>query len=355
MQISECRKSACVIYLFTGSLNVVLPTLSQLSLLPPKSANTTLPTLGQLSTELRHFENWYLLGLQLNISKDTLDSIEKTHDTQVMQCVEMIQYWISNCKNPTWEALHRALMNIGESVLAAEIAGKYNIQPIITREEKSPAQSYDTKQGNYDFLSSSTTEEKLPALMHSSSKEKSESSSSTELLTLQQIVRQEQRRVISYFAIIMDRITDILGSLVKPEKLLRFLRFHCHPLNPEIPYIDQHILQCTSSVSEIMECLVPDYINYMNTELLELIIERFECKEAQSLLQQYHDRYPRLLQDMPNPVSDEILEMTRHKSLRAMCESDLDSTRAVDIKRIQTAIESATGQFVTLAQQHSEG
>ena len=284
-----------------------------------------------------------------------MDSIEKTHDTQVMQCIEMIQYWISNCKNPTWEALHGALRNIGESVLATEIAGKYNIWPIITREEKSPARS----SGYFDFLPSSTTEEKLPALMHSSSKEKSESSSSTKVLKPQQIVRQEQRRVISYFAVIMDRITDILESLVKPEKLLRFLRFHCHPLNPEILYIDQHILQCTGSVSEIMECLVPDYINYMNTELLEVIIERFECKEAQSLLQQYHDWYStnRLLQDMPNPVSDERLDMTRRKRLRTMCESDFDSTRAVDIKRNQTAVESATGidhQFVT-SSQHNEG
>ena len=156
----------------------------------------------------------------------------------------------------------------------------------------------------------------------------------------------------------MGRITNILESLVKPEKLLQFLRFHCHPMNPEILYIDQDILQCTGGVSEIMKCLVPDYINYRNTELLEVIIERFECKEAQRLLQQYHDGYPtnRLLQDMPNPVSDEKLNMTRRKRLKPMCESDFDSTRAVDVKRIQTAIESAFGidhQVVTPAQ-HNE-
>ena len=326
MQVPESRKSACVIYLFTESLNDVLPTLSQLSLLPPKSANATLPTLGQLSTELRHFENWYLLGIQLAVSKDTLDSIEKTHDTQVRRCFEMIHHWISNCYNPTWKAVHDALRKIGESVLAAEIAGKYNVRPIITREEKSPAQS--------------------------------ESSASTKLLKPQQSVCQEQWRVIGYFAVIMGRITNILESLVKPEKLLRLLRFHCHPVNPEVLYIDQDILQCTGGVSEIMNRLVPDYINYMNTELLEVIIERFECKEAQSLLQQYHNRYStRLLQDMPNPVSDERLDMTRRKRLRPMCESDFDSTRAVNIKRIQTAIESATGidhQFVTPSQ-HNEG
>ena len=138
MQVPESRKSACVIYLFTESLNDVLPTLSQLSLLPPKSANATLPTLGQLSTELRHFENWYLLGIQLAVSKDTLDSIEKTHDTQVRRCFEMIHQWISNCYNPTWKAVHDALRKIGESVLAAEIAGKYStISGLLSPEKKS--------------------------------------------------------------------------------------------------------------------------------------------------------------------------------------------------------------------------
>ena len=63
------------------------------------------------------------------------------------------------------------------------------------------------------------------------------------------------------------------------------------------------MLQNTKSVSEVMKCLVPEYINYMETGLLEDIIERFECKEAQTLLQQYRDGYPinRLLRDMPDP------------------------------------------------------
>ena len=126
-----------------------------------------------------------------------------------------------------------------------------------------------------------------------------------------------------------------------------------------MPYIDEHILQRTSSVSEVMECLVPEYINYMETGLLEAIIERFECKEAQSLLQEYYDRYPinRLLTDMPNPVSDERLDLTRRKRLRTKCDDDFDSAVASDVKRIQKAIEDATGidhQFVIPAQ-HSDG
>ena len=109
------------------------------SLLPPKTVDASIPTLSQLSAELRDFENWYLLGLQLNISKNTLDSIEKLPNTKVRQCIEMIQHWINKCQNPQWGTVHEALRNIGESVLAAEIAEKYHVQSSRTSDEKSLA------------------------------------------------------------------------------------------------------------------------------------------------------------------------------------------------------------------------
>ena len=81
------------------------------SVLPPKNVNTSLPTPNELCTELRDFKKWYLLGLKLDISKDTLDFIEKMHDNADRQCLEMFQHWISRSKNPTLEALHEALKN----------------------------------------------------------------------------------------------------------------------------------------------------------------------------------------------------------------------------------------------------
>ena len=287
-------------------------------------ADSSTPTLGQLSAELRDFENWYLLGLLLNVSKDALDSIEKSHDTNIKRCIEMLQCWIINCKDPTWEAVQEALRNIGESALAAAITRKYDIRP--------SSASIRGEEMSLVHMSSGTLKSRLFA--------------------------RERRRICSSFATAMDRITEIVEAVVKPEKLLRFLRFYCHPLYPEMLYIDRKILQCTS-VSEVMESLVPDYINYMNTGLLEDIIERFECKEAQSLLQQYHDHYPsnRLLRDMPKPVPDEKLDLTRRERLRAKCDGNFDSARATDVQGVQTSIENATGidhHFVTPAQ-HNEG
>ena len=306
--------------------------------MPPKNVNTSLPAPNELCTELRDFKKWYLLGLKLDISKDTLDFIEKMHDTADRQCLEMLQHWISKSKKPTIEALHEALRNIGESVIAEEMAGKYNIRPSISREENSPAQSSEHPSNRGEQMSELSS-----------------------TLKPRRLISREERRIICYFTIVIDRITEKIETAVNLEKLLRFLRFHYHLLNPEMPYIDEHILQRTRNVSEVIECLVPEYINYMNTELLEAIIERFECKELQSLLQEYHDRYPinRLLTNMPNPISDERLDQTRRKRLRVECNGDIvfDSARASDVKRIQTAIEDATGidhQFVTHAQ-HNEG
>ena len=324
-------------------------------LLPRKSTSTNPPTLSQLSAELKDFGNWYLLGLQLNISKDTLDSIEKLHETKMRQCIEMIEPWVSNLENPKWETVHEALRIIGESVLAARIADKYDVRPSCRGEEKSLAPKSE-QSGEEMSLA--------PRLEHpiSSCEERlliPKSSDAAVEVKSRVIISREQKRICSYFATVMDRITEILKALLKLEALLQFLHFHCHPLNPEMLYVDQHILHHTVSVSDVMKSLVPDYINYMDTVLLEAIVERFEVKEAQKLLQEYHDRYPHLrqLSDMPDPVPDERLDLTRRKRLRATCDLDFDSARANDVKRIRKSIEDSTGidhRFVTPAQ-HSEG
>ena len=94
----------------------------------------------------------------------------------------------------------------------------------------------------------------------------------------------------------------------------------------------------------------------METGLLEAIVK---VEEAQRLLQECHDRYPHLrqLSDMPDPVPDERLDLTRRKRLRAKYDGDLKSARADDVKRIWMSIEASTGidhRLVTPAQ-YSEG
>ena len=298
---------------------------------PKSAADTSPPTLDQLSAELKDFEKWYLLGLQLKINKDTLDSIEKSHDTKGRQCVEMLQHWINSLDNPKWETVHEALRNVGESVIAAKIEKKYHVQPSSTNEKK---------------LS-------MPYSKHPSNSEKISAAKSKPIIT------REQWRISTYFGTVLDVIIQILKKKVKLGELVQFLCLQCHPLNPEVLYVDKRILQLTSSVSKVMQSLVPEYINYMETGLLEAIIERFKVKKAQKLLQEYHNHYPHLRQltDMPDPILDERLDQTRRQKLRAKCDGDFDSARACDVRRVQSSIEGATGidhRFVTPAQ-HSEG
>ena len=125
--------------------------------MPPKNVNTSLPTPIELCAKLKDFKKWYLLGLNLDISKDTLDFIEKMHDTADRQCLEMFQHWICKSKNPTLEALHEAFKNIGESVIAEELADKYNIRPSISREENLPAQISERPSNRGENMSESSS------------------------------------------------------------------------------------------------------------------------------------------------------------------------------------------------------
>ena len=195
--------------------------------MPRKSADTSPPTLDQLSVELKDINNWYLLGLQLNISKDILDSIEKTHDTKVRRCVETVQHWINNSSNPKWETVHEALRNIGESVIAARIAKKYHVQ--------------------------SSSEGTLSVQGHSVCIEEVKSKA---------IITREQWRISTYFAAVLFRIIKILEEVVKPEDLVQFLRLQCHPLYPEALYVDRKILKPTSHSSCRSEASGTESANY---------------------------------------------------------------------------------------------
>jgi len=274
---------------------------------------------------------------------------------EMQKCNEMIKHWINNSKNPAWETVHEALRNIGESVRAATIADKYDIRPCCSSEEKSLLPK--SEQSGEETLLAARSEH--PNSSYEGRLLSPNSSDAAMVIQSKVIISQEQKRICSYFAAVLDRIIEILGKLVTLEKLLRFLRLHSHPLNPERLYFDWHKLHHNSSVSEVMESLVPDYINYMDTALLEAIIERFEVKKAQKLLQEYHNRYPHLrpLSDMPDPISGERLDLTKRKRLRAKCNGDYDSARANDVKKVKISIEGATGidhRFVTFAQ-HNEG
>ena len=67
---------------------------------------------------------WYDLGLELDISPDTLDAIEVANGQNPDRCFRaMLTKWLREHERPTWRALAEALRSpsVGQSNLAEEI------------------------------------------------------------------------------------------------------------------------------------------------------------------------------------------------------------------------------------------
>ena len=78
------------------------------------------PTLRDLS--LISVPNWYLLGLQLGISGDKLDMIEKNYSRDNHMCkVKMFGTWLRVDTSATYRKLARALVAVGNRTIAEAV------------------------------------------------------------------------------------------------------------------------------------------------------------------------------------------------------------------------------------------
>ena len=75
------------------------------------------PTLRDVS--LLPVPNWYLLGLQLGVSGDELDMIERNYPRDNDLCkVKMFGAWLRMDTSATYEKLARALVTLGKRNIA---------------------------------------------------------------------------------------------------------------------------------------------------------------------------------------------------------------------------------------------
>ena len=78
------------------------------------------PTLRDLS--LISVPNWYLLGLQLGVSGDKLDMIEKNYSRNNHMCkVKMFGTWLRLDTSATYGKLTRALIAVGNRTIAETV------------------------------------------------------------------------------------------------------------------------------------------------------------------------------------------------------------------------------------------
>ena len=75
------------------------------------------PSLRDLS--LLPVPNWYLLGLQLGVSADELDVIERNYPRDNHMCkLKMFGTWLRMDTSATYERLARALVTVGKRNVA---------------------------------------------------------------------------------------------------------------------------------------------------------------------------------------------------------------------------------------------
>ena len=81
---------------------------------PPQGG---VPTLRDLS--LLPVPNWYLLGLQLGVSGDELDVIERNYSRDNHMCkVKMFGTWLRVDTSATYSKLARAMVTVGNRTIA---------------------------------------------------------------------------------------------------------------------------------------------------------------------------------------------------------------------------------------------
>ena len=86
----------------------------------PPSPQDVVPTLRDLS--LLPVPNWYLLGLQLGVSGEELDMIERNYPRDNDFCkVKMFGAWLRMDTSATYKKLARALVTLGKRNIAEAI------------------------------------------------------------------------------------------------------------------------------------------------------------------------------------------------------------------------------------------
>ena len=83
------------------------------------------PEIQDLENELQEVIDWIPFGFCLGIKMPELKTIETNHPNQLKRCrIEMLEEWQKKV-TPTWSAVVLALVGIGMTRLASELAQKH--------------------------------------------------------------------------------------------------------------------------------------------------------------------------------------------------------------------------------------
>ena len=134
-------------------------------------------------------------------------------------------------------------------------------------------------------------------------------SASTTLVETQSISDDEEWDQPTEFATMLTQVAKLLNRSADVERLKCFLELLGHP-RTGMRYIDVKLFEHCKTPQEIIMALVPQYINFMHTDLLRRIVNSFGDERSKTLLKQYEDNFPRKkpLKRMHDPISAEKIE-----------------------------------------------
>ena len=80
------------------------------------------PTLRRLLDALKKVDNWFMFGAMLDVPFPQLKKIESHHQKDPDRCkLELLQYWLDNTLDSTWNRIVQALEKTDQLTLAAQI------------------------------------------------------------------------------------------------------------------------------------------------------------------------------------------------------------------------------------------
>ena len=146
------------------------------------------------------------------------------------------------------------------------------------------------------------------------------------------------------FAFTLTEITEQLNRSADVNKLKSFLKFLCHPHTCQ-RYIDVDLYKHCKTPGEIIEALFPQYINYMHTDILRMIVNNFGNKKSQTLLKKYEDNFPckRPLKRMRDPIPDDNYPGSKRVNVKCGLGASIETTNKEDVDRVRQTISRNTG------------
>ena len=148
------------------------------------------------------------------------------------------------------------------------------------------------------------------------------------------------------FADMLTTVTELLNHSANLKRLKQFLRYFCHPHTLKC-YIDIRLYEHCNTPGEIIEVLHPQYINFMHTQFLRQIVNKFGDEQSKTLLKQYEDKFPhkKPLKRIGDPLSDEEVEsFTGTKRMKVVYSgATADTSTMEDVERVRQLITRNTG------------